>query len=227
MNEFEKKLSELEKNIKEIRGIYNVTFNDKQSTPIKLSEKSDIELVENAVIKEVAMYVKGWHNRKNQHGLGANHIKLHLDKNSIGEISIEELVNLGNSLREYIEIFKEPHIDKNGAKIYEWENDDKVRFRTVIDNPNKNSEDPEHTSIQKVSASDLIISFYSDRNLKEPMQFKNPKVAEYYENLEKQSRKQPKITISENGEPVLSSNFAKDLKEKFTEQNTDKKDIEQ
>ena len=52
-------------------------------------------------------------------------------------------------------------------------------------------------------------------------------VAEYYENLEKQSRKQPKIAISENGEPVLSSNFAKDLKEKFTEQNTDKKDIEQ
>ena len=240
MNEFEKKLSELEKNIKEIRGIYNVTFNDKQSTPIKLSEKSDIELVENAVIEEVVMYVKGYHLKRRDIGFGAKHIELHLDDNSEGQINLNELLNLGNSLRSYKQIFKEPFIDNKKAKIYEWQNDENTRFRCVIDNKNISEEraqpprsSSEYDKVEGLNpplshlANDIIITFYSDRNINKRMEFKNPKVAEYYENLEKQSRKQLKITISENGEPVLSSNFAKDLKEKFTEQNTDKKDIEQ
>lgn len=228
MNEFEKKLSELEKNIKEIRGIYNVTFNDKQSTPIKLSEKSDIELVENAVIEEVAMYVKGWHNVRRDKGEGAKHILCHLDSGAKGEITLNELLNIGNSMRAYMEKFKEPYLenkDKTG-KVFEWQDNQGTRFRVAIDT--KETKNGMEGLIPPLSHSDTtIISFYSDRNINKRMQFKNPKVAEYYENLEKQSRKQPKITISENGEPVLSSNFAKDLKEKFTEQNTDKKDIEQ
>ncbi|MCR2055617.1 hypothetical protein CUPS3785_09010, partial [Campylobacter upsaliensis] len=31
---------------------------------------------------------------------------------------------------------------------------------------------------------EIIITFYSDRNLNEKMEFKNPKVREYYENKE-------------------------------------------
>lgn len=41
----------------EKRGIYNVTFNEKKATPIL----KDIELIQNAVIEYIAMYVRGYH----------------------------------------------------------------------------------------------------------------------------------------------------------------------
>ncbi len=87
---------------KEKRGIYNTTFNNKTSTPL-----NDIERVENAVINEIVMFVKGYHNFKEDKGRGAEHIKLHLDENYEGHIKLEKLLNLGNSLRKYKEIFKE------------------------------------------------------------------------------------------------------------------------
>ena len=49
-----------EKIQKEQRGIYNVSFNEKQSTPIN----ADLEAIENAVIDYVVHYIKGWHNVK-------------------------------------------------------------------------------------------------------------------------------------------------------------------
>ena len=55
---------------KEKLGIYNVTFNGKKATPVKLN--SDIDMVENAVINTVIMYVKGWHNEKRDKGLYGN-----------------------------------------------------------------------------------------------------------------------------------------------------------
>ena len=56
-----KKLKELNEKIqKEQRGIYNVSFNEKQSTPINV----DLEAIENAVIDYVVHYIKGWHNVK-------------------------------------------------------------------------------------------------------------------------------------------------------------------
>ncbi|EPM8362047.1 hypothetical protein ACTSAC_001839, partial [Campylobacter jejuni] len=160
----------------EKRGIYNVSFNEKKASGM------DIDSM-------VIMYIKGYHNIRRDIGLGANHIKLHLEENSEGEINASELLNLGNSIREYLKIFKEPFIDEKGAKIYEWENDENVRFRAVVDKIPQGHLEQLGEEYQRggsqppLSPSDeIIITFYSDRNLNEKMEFKNPKVKEFYEN---------------------------------------------
>ncbi|MDO7253077.1 hypothetical protein [Helicobacter cappadocius] len=161
-------------NKKETRGIYNTTFNEKKATPI--SVQTDLEKIEDAIIEEVVMYVKGYHNPYRDKGLGAEHIKIHLEQNSQGAITLKELLDLGKSIRKYIATFKEPFIDEKGAKIYEWENEKGVRFRSVVDNQMGGPQLP-------LSPSDeVIITFYSDRNLNQKMQFKNHKVAKHYEN---------------------------------------------
>ena len=162
---------------KEKRGIYNVSFNKKKTTPIN----AELESIENAIIDYVIHYVKGWHNIRRDKGLGAEHIKLHLEPNSEGEISLEELLNLGNSIREYLRVFDEPYLEdlnKNG-KVYEWENSEGVRFRLATDKTKWEG------LIPPLSPSDeTIITFYSDRNLNERTEFKNPNVAKYYESRE-------------------------------------------
>ena len=170
----------------EKRGIYNVSFNEKKASGM------DIDSM-------VIMYIKGYHNIRRDIGLGANHIKLHLEENSEGEINASELLNLGNSIREYLKMFKEPFIDEKGAKIYEWENDENVRFRAVVDKIPQGHLEQLGEEYQRggsqppLSPSDeIIITFYSDRNLNEKMEFKNPKVKEFYENKEKS--KNSKIT---------------------------------
>ncbi len=163
---------------KEKRGIYNVSFNEKKSTPID----TDLETIENAIIDYVVYYVKGYHSNRNDRGLGAEHIKLHLEPNSEGEISLEELLNLGNSIREYLKNFKEPFIDEKGAKIYEWENKEKIRFRVIADTIRKSKR--EGDNCHSTPFTNAIITFYSDRNLNERMEFKNPNVAKYYASRE-------------------------------------------
>ncbi|MBS4424178.1 hypothetical protein CVU14713_08540, partial [Campylobacter vulpis] len=74
-----------------------------------------------------------FHDTRRDKGMGANHIKLHLEENSDGQITMEELLNLGNSIREYLKIFKEPFVEEKEAKIYEWENDEGIRFRAITD----------------------------------------------------------------------------------------------
>ncbi|EAI8430210.1 hypothetical protein CYI55_05960 [Campylobacter upsaliensis] len=167
----------------EKRGIYNVSFNEKNSTPIN----AELEAIENAIIDYVVHYVKGWHNERRDKGRGAEHIKLHLEKGSEGEISLEELLNLGNSIREYLKIFKEPYLEdlNKDGKVFEWENDEGVRFRIATDKIKGEG------LIPPLSPSDeIIITFYSDRNLNEKMEFKNPKVKEFYENKEKSKNSQ-------------------------------------
>jgi len=192
---------------KEKRGIYNVTFNDKKATPINL----DIEMVEDAVINEIIMYIKGWHNIRRDKGMGANHLKLHLEKGSIGEITIEELLNLGNSLRNYLKIFKEPYINVENnatARNYEWENENGIRFRVIIDSVKGEGHLP------PLSPSDnAIITFYSDRNLNEKMEFKNKEVEEYYsKNREDKSLSEVKKEVeelknlSDDFDSIMSSN---------------------
>lgn len=166
----------------EKRGIYNVTFNEKKATPIRTTIQTDLEIIEEAIINEVTMYVKGWHNPNTGRGRGSNHIKHHLEKGSKGEISLEELLNLGNSLREYLKIFKEPFIDKKGGKVFEWENEKRVRFRAVIDNIKKDRVSSGTDLPSYTHSNQQIISFYSDRNFKQ-MEFKNPKVTQYYQSL--------------------------------------------
>lgn len=175
---------------KEQRGIYNVTFNEKKATPIKTAIQTDLEVIEEAIINEVTMYVKGYHNPNTSGGRGSNHIKHHLEKGSKGEISLEELLNLGNALREYLKIFQEPFINKKGGKVFEWENDKGVRFRVVVDEKRADMGSSDncttaHTLTNQgtnaTSIADEIITFYSDRNFKK-MEFKNPKVKAYYDN---------------------------------------------
>lgn len=158
---------------KEQSGIYNVTFGNENATPIL----KDIEAIEDAVIEYIAMYVKGWHNVRRDKGVGAEHIKLHLEKGSKGEISLEELLNIGHSLRAYLKNFDEPFIDKNGAKIYEWENKEGIRFRVVTDKYKEEG----HSNTPLSPFAPAIITFYSDRNVNKQMDFKNPKVEEYYQ----------------------------------------------
>lgn len=170
---------------KEQHGIYDVTFGNKNASPIF----KDIEAIEDVVIEYIAMYVKGFHDIRRDKGMGAEHIKLHLEKGSEGEITLEELLNIGNSLRKYLERFNEPFIDERGAKIYEWENKENVRFRVVTDIQRGGRQLPlspfEHQ----------IISFYSDRNLNEKMKFKNPKVKTYYESLKHKNTQEYKQKI--------------------------------
>ncbi|MDE6885885.1 MAG: hypothetical protein K2P17_02420 [Helicobacteraceae bacterium] len=130
------------------------------------------------MIDYVIHYVKGWHNVKRDKGRGAEHIKLHLEPNSEGQITLEELLNIGNSIRKYLKIFKEPFDDGRGGKVYEWENNESVRFRIATDKIKGEG------LIPPLSPYDgIIITFYSDRNLKEKMKFKNPKVESYYKKI--------------------------------------------
>lgn len=178
----------------EKRGIYNVTFNNKNATPIK----TDLEIIEDAIIAEVIMYVKGFYDRRRDKEMGAKHIQIHLDENSEGQITIEELLNLGNSIRAYLSIFKEPFIDNRDAKIYEWQNDNGVRFRAIVDKF-KRKNNPSHQELGGPQlplppTHDAIITFYSDRNFKQykgydRMKFQNPQVENYYINQTTQQRK--------------------------------------
>ncbi|MCR2055654.1 hypothetical protein CHLV4139_09195 [Campylobacter helveticus] len=174
---FKDKIDTARKNRQEKRGIYNVSFNEKNSTPIN----AELEAIENIIIDYVVHYIKGWHNERRDKGRGAEHIRLHLEKGSEGEISLEELLNLGNSIREYLKLFKEPYLEdlNKDGKVFEWENDEGVRFRIATDKIKGEGLIPPLSPFDEI-----IITFYSDRNLNEKMEFKNPKVREYYANKE-------------------------------------------
>ncbi|MDL2347435.1 hypothetical protein [Campylobacter hyointestinalis] len=165
LNEFKSALKDIEQVVKsqakkEIRGIHNVTYNDKKATYIK----TDLENVDSAI-----RYANT--NRDK----GAKHIKIRhlMDETKPGYITNQELLNLGNSLREYIKTYKEPFIDKNGARIYEWENKEGVKFRVVVDSSRRDATTAE---LPQPTATDDIITFYSDRNIKDKMIFRNPKL---------------------------------------------------
>jgi len=89
-----------------MRGIYNVTYNDKVATLIK----HDLESVEKALVLEKGSNKKG----------GAVHIKKHLEPAAQGAITQSELLNIGKNIREYLQKHKQPFIDENGGRIYEW-----------------------------------------------------------------------------------------------------------
>ncbi|GAA7171207.1 hypothetical protein HpCK101_09210 [Helicobacter pylori] len=139
---------------KEQKGLYNVTYNGKNAVLIK----KDLEAVDEAILFE-----KGTKRK------GGKHIRLahSQEPSQEGYVTKQEVANLGVNIREYLKNY-EPFIDKNGARIYEWEKEG-VRFRVVV-NDLQTSGGNSHLP----SASEEIITFYSDRNLKEEMNFKNP-----------------------------------------------------
>jgi len=166
---------------KEKRGIYNVAYNDKNSTQIK----QDLDNINDAI-----KYERG------NIGKGAKHISIrHLDdENKAGFVTKEELLNLGENVRNFIKEHKEPFVNKKNARIYEWEDHKGVRFKLVVSNKNGEGRGLPLGKSQDVSSitNDLrpatkkglspsgnlddIITFYSDRNLKEPMKFENLKL---------------------------------------------------
>ena len=116
---FSKKPPEL----KEKRGIYNVTYNGKFSTPVY----KDLTTIDDAI-----KYAKGDKSK------GAKHISIrHLnDESKEGYVTRQELLSLGENIRAYLKENKEPFIDKRGGHIYEWEDDKGVRFKLVVSNKN-------------------------------------------------------------------------------------------
>ncbi|EAK0456536.1 hypothetical protein YZ63_05200 [Campylobacter upsaliensis] len=145
-------LKELER---EQKGLYNVAFNGKNATLIK----KDLEAVDEAILFE-----KGTKRK------GGKHIRLahSTEPSQEGYVTKQEVANLGVNIREYLKNY-EPFIDKNGARLYEWKDENGVKFRAVVNNT-QTSGGNSHLP----SASEEIITFYSDRNLKEKMNFKNP-----------------------------------------------------
>ena len=142
---------------KEQRGIYNVTYNGKNATTIH----KDLASFDSAIA-----YTQGNRFR------GGKHIRLRhsTDSTQQGYITPDEVANLGTNIRAYINKHGDPHIDKNGSRIYEWNNDKGVKFRAVVNDIKEAS----RTDSLPASASEEIITFYSDRNAKNKMEFKNP-----------------------------------------------------
>ena len=144
---------------KEKRGIYNVAYNGKNSTKIK-QDLSDID-----------DYIKlSQGNRKE----GAKHIKIrHLtDETKQGYVTDDELMNVGVNMRIFLKNNK-PFIDDKGARLYEWRDKNGVGFRLVVENKEV-AGTPLSAYYTQPATNNKIITFYSDRNLKDPMKFKNP-----------------------------------------------------
>ena len=156
-------LNKLEK--EEAKGLYNVTYNGKNASVIY----KDLENIDEAIL-----YEKGRENPKNKKGYGAKHILKHtIDKEAQGYVTPLEVSNLGKNIREFLK-HNEPFIDKNGARLYEWEKDS-VRFRLVVGDIGEDSTTSVKSKKTYPTPSERIITFYSDRNQAQ-MQFKNPKL---------------------------------------------------
>jgi hypothetical protein len=148
---------------KEMRGIYNTINNGKESTNIY----KDLQKIESAIKLEQGSKKKG----------GAVHIQKHLDPSAKGAVTQQEVMSIGESVREYIKKYKEPFVDKDGGKIYEWQDKDGVRFRVAVyDKIKKSVGAGSTTRITTTDAYESIITFYSDRNLNGRMDFLDPRL---------------------------------------------------
>lgn len=184
---------------KEKRGIYNVTYNNKIATYVR----QDLDQIEGAL-----RYARGDRSE------GAKHIKIrHLNnEGSEGYVSKKELLDLGESMRKYLAKYKEPFINKRNARVYEWQDDKGVRFRLVASN--KSAGTPYTAELPRPADFEDIITFYSDRNLKKPMEFENPKVR-YDANLQNWHEHSAPITKNADGSPKVfyHGSSAKDITE--------------
>ena len=181
---------------KEKRGIYNVTYNDKTATLVR----QDLKNIDDALMFEKGSSKKG----------GAIHIKKHLEPEAQGAITQSELLNIGKNIREYLQKYKEPFIDEHGGRIYEWANKEGEKFRVVV---------YEKTDGISASHPETIISFYSNRNLKKPMEFRNPEV-KYDVNLRQWHKDSAPITKNADGSPKVFYHGSKvksitEFKDKF------------
>ena len=189
---------------KEKRGIYNVTYNDKTATLVRQDLKN---------IDDALRYAKGDKSEGAKH-IGIRHMK---DESAEGYVTKNELLNMGERIREYLAKYKEPFIDEKGGHIYEWQNERGERFRAVIGKIKREQDVPAITSTlspadeaakkglspnSSLYSHNEIITFYSDRNLKDRMDFKNPKV-KYDVNLSEWHKDSAPITKNADGSPKV------------------------
>ena len=201
---------------KEKRGIYNVTYNDKTATLVRQDLKN---------IDDALRYAKGDKSEGAKH-IGIRHMK---DESAEGYITKNELLNMGEKIREYLAKYKEPFIDEKGGHIYEWQNERGERFRAVIGKIKREQDVPAITSTlspadeaakkglspnSSLYSHNEIITFYSDRNLKDRMDFKNPKV-KYDVNLSEWHKDSAPVTKNADGSPKVfyHGSLAKDITE--------------
>ena len=201
---------------REKRGIYNVTYNDKTATLVRQDLKN---------IDDALRYAKGDKSE------GAKHIEIrHMkDQSAEGYVTKNELLNMGEKIREYLAKYKEPFVDKKGGHIYEWQNERGERFRAVIGKIKREQDVPAITSTlspadeaakkglspnSSLYSHNEIITFYSDRNLKDRMDFKNPKV-KYDVNLSEWHKDSAPVTKNADGSPKVfyHGSLAKDITE--------------
>ena len=155
---------------KEQRGIYNVTYNGKNRAMIY----KDLDSFDSAIA-----YTKGTKRK------GGAHIRLEhsTDSTQQGYVTPDEVANLGQNIRKFISTHGDPHIDKNGARLYEWKDDKGNSFRAVVNDMPKKEASSGNSLLP--SASEEIITFYSNRNLQnnKVFEFKNPKLQDSTQNL--------------------------------------------
>ncbi|MGX2973158.1 ADP-ribosyltransferase-containing protein [Helicobacter sp. T3_23-1059] len=174
INEPKEAIKSLSKNAqdlldKEQQAIYGVVYKGEHSATIY----KDLAKIDEALKNTIALN-KGYHNLHSDRGRGATHIKLHLEPYSEGYLSQNEMLDLGKNIREYINTYGSPFIDKRGARIYEWFNKEGDKFRVVVDNQRAGT-------TASVPADEEIITYFSDRFTKKGMNFHNERVTSDYE----------------------------------------------
>lgn len=118
---------------REKRGIYNVQFNGKNSTKV-MKDMMDVE--------QALRFEQGFENPVLKKGYGALHIEKHIGSDKDGWVSKEELLNIGEAVRNV-----EPYL-KDGKRVYEYHNDAGDRFRLIVGDRD---------------SGENVISFYSNR----------------------------------------------------------------
>lgn len=155
---------------KEMSDTFGVVYKGKNAALIY----KDLQNLENAILLE-----KGDKNK------GGTHIRLKHTKDTTqqGFVTPDEVENIGQNVRKYLKEHKEPFIDKDGARLYEWQDEQGVNFRLVVRDKVSGAD------ALPTSANEEIITFYSNRNLKDStnFEFKNPSVAKSYETKPKET----------------------------------------
>lgn len=155
---------------KEMSDTFGVVYKGENAALIY----KDLQNLENAILLE-----KGDKNK------GGTHIRLKHTKDTTqqGFVKPDEVENIGQNVRKYLKEHKEPFIDKGGARLYEWQDEQGVNFRLVVRDKVSGAD------ALPTSANEEIITFYSNRNLKDStnFEFKNPSVAKSYETKPKET----------------------------------------
>ena len=155
---------------KEMSDTFGVVYKGENAALIY----KDLKNLENAILLE-----KGDKNK------GGTHIRLKHTKDTTqqGFVKPDEVENIGQNVRKYLKEHKEPFIDKDGARLYEWQDEQGVNFRLVARDKVSGAD------ALPTSANEEIITFYSSRNLKDNtnFDFKNKSVAKNYETKPKET----------------------------------------